>query len=183
MLLCGMQLGSGYAVFQRGRIRFRRPRLESFCQSFLEQGLCRAAPGWQQVRERIFIDAVAAGIEQGLEELCLAWRSFRQRFDVSGAASIGNCSEVHGRVERFALPQCGGQGCRDHLADRVMVVVARKPDEPKVVVGQQRLGVDRFDAAANLVAGQRGLGRAIAYTSDVSNLWGAGNRIRGTAVR
>jgi hypothetical protein len=52
------------------------------------------------------------------------------------------------------LPQDGGHGGGDDLADRVVIIVARKSNQSQIVLAKQRLVVQHFDTVPNLLARQ-----------------------------
>jgi hypothetical protein len=57
-------------------------------------------------------------------------------------------------MQGLALPQDGGHGGGDDLADRVVIVVARKSNKRQIVLAKQRLVVEHLDTTPNLLARQ-----------------------------
>jgi hypothetical protein len=62
-------------------------------------------------------------------------------------------------MQDLALPQDGRHGGGDYLADRVVIIVARKSNKRQIVLAKQRLVVQHFDTTPNFLARQLRAGR------------------------
>ncbi len=136
-------------------------------QALFEKRLRRAAPGRHPFGQRFLVDTIAARIEKDLEKLGLAWCAFREGFDIGGFSGIAYRDTVNRRVQWLALAQQCRQGRRNDLADRVVIIVAREPDQPEIVLGQQRTIVESLERLADLIPGQTGLGCPPEHQADL----------------
>ncbi len=119
-------------------------------QAFFPQGLRSTAPGRQLLGQGFDIQAVAAGIQQQLEEFGLARRPSGQGFEVGLFAGVGRDNVKQYGVQRLALSQQCRQGGRDDFAYGMVVIAARETDEPEIVLRQHGLTVQCRDATLYL---------------------------------
>jgi hypothetical protein len=127
LLLVIVQCGAWLGIRRDRFIEVRRPHLDALDQALAEQTARGATPLRQQLRQLLGLDAVAAGIGDGFQQLGLPGGPSREGLDVGRCSKFRGDDGLDDRMQGLALAQQGRQGGGDHLADRVVVIVAREP--------------------------------------------------------